>query len=103
MKLYALIPIAAAAALSLAPAMAQQTLQEYLDAPPVADEEADLVRPQSPQAPALFGAETEGYAAEEFYWMNPEADRWPDDLDPRDHQYMPSPEPNVTFELDLGF
>ena len=83
------------------PAAAQQAPGRE-GAPAATGGEADLVRPNDPQAPALYGGETQGFLAEEFYWMNPEADRWPDDLDPRDNEYLPAPEPNVTFELDLG-
>ena len=91
---------AAVAAIALATPVAAQGLLYPDEAPALAGDD-DLLMPQDRRAPALFGGETEGYAAEEFYWMNPEADRWPDDLDPRDNEYLPSPEPNVTFELDL--
>lgn len=92
----------AAAALAVAAAAPAQEVLDRDDTQAVVNEDADLLLPRDPQAPALFGGETEGFAAEEFYWTNPEADRWPNDLDPRDHEYLPSPEPNVTFELDLS-
>ena len=92
---------AAALALALAPPVAAQGTAAPEPTPLAAGEDLDLVLPRAPESPALFGAETEGFAAEEFYWMNPESDRWPDDLDPRDNEYIPSPEPNVTFEFDL--
>lgn len=92
----------AAAALALAVTAPAQEVPDRDESRAVLNDDADLLLPQNPQAPALFGGETEGFAAEEFYWMNPEADRWPNDLDPRDNEYLPSPEPNVTFELDLS-
>ena len=95
-----IFPAAAVVALALATPAAAQGLLDPDEAPASAGDE-DLSMPQDRRAPALFGSETEGYAAEEFYWINPESDRWPNDLDPRDNEYLPSPEPNVTFELDL--
>lgn len=102
MTMRASILPAAALALALAAPAAGQEILDRDDAPALVEDDADLLLPQDPQAPSLFGGETEGYAAEEFYWMNREGDRWPDDLDPRDNSYLPSPEPNVTFELDLS-
>ncbi|HUF56004.1 MAG TPA: hypothetical protein VMM55_05520 [Thermohalobaculum sp.] len=101
MTMHASILPAAALALALAAPAAAQEILDRDDAPALVEDDADLLLPQDPQAPALFGGE--GYAAEDFSWMNPEGDRWPNDLDPRDDVYLPSPEPNVTFELDLSF
>ena len=95
------LALPAAVAISLALPSGAQTDAAPEPVPLEGGDGFNLVIPPDPNAPALFGGETEGFAAEDFYWMNPESDRWPDDLDPRDNEYIPSPEPTVTFGLDL--
>lgn len=86
-------------------AQAEQAATAAGMAPPDApvatlDEGADALPTLARSRGSYYGSELEGFSAEEFYWMNGESSRWPDDVDPRDNSYLPSPVPNVTFELE---
>ena len=90
---------AAAPQVGQAPAAVPET--DPPESPLAAADESDDALPTLARSRGnYYGSELEGFSAEEFYWMNPEADRWPDDLDPRDNSYLPSPVPNVTFTLE---